>query len=624
MTNVVVLLRLANTQRFLAGVAQAKASMHGLSSTVDKTGKVMTLTGRRTWLFNQALFTMRRLAFGVTLGFFALTAAVIKWGFEFNSQMNQARVGLEGFLPNAAAINTELNEMYKLAAITPFSFSDILLATRRLIPFNDNIKETNALVEALTNSLSAVGQASAQNLTRVSVAMAHLLATGRVTGYALNQFSRDNIQLTKMLAHHYNVSEAQIVEMVHGGLIPAQAAIEAIIGFQKTAGYEGKNWAMANKTLTGSWATLKDIIARTSGQEQVGIFEALRLKIQSVNNELFPLVKENKPIGVWQLVDALNAGLTPATGAINNAFNLLYGFLQGLVVTLGIFLKIVQNILNPFGVFGENTKHVGYFMRALGIFLGFNIALMIIYRSIMYTVAIMTYFWISAETRKIIIDRISIFWTNLKIIRLAYLKRGYQGAAIAAFELALAEYAVLGPMILLILATALLVGGLVLLYFKWQAFHDVVNRFASFLYDHWYLLAFIPIFGPMIMLIVVVIKYWGKFIDLLKSAWDWMKKIGSWSPTGIIGRGIGWAFGKSKGLLGLQHGTPMVTQGGQFMVGERGPEVVHLPRGAAVQPNAALGGGGFSLVIEPSAVNIDGRMVAEVVWKHRNDRVARR
>ena len=70
-------------------------------------------------------------------------------------------------------------------------------------------------------------------------------------------------------------------------------------------------------------------------------------------------------------------------------------------------------------------------------------------------------------------------------------------------------------------------------------------------------------------------------------------------------------------FLGLANGTPAVTAGGAFMVGERGPEIVYLPKGAAVQPNSEIGGqsgggGGSPIMITVNSV-LDRRVIARSV-----------
>jgi hypothetical protein len=174
-------------------------------------------------------------------------------------------------------------------------------------------------------------------------------------------------------------------------------------------------------------------------------------------------------------------------------------------------------------------------------------------------------------------------------------------------------------------AILLTVGVLVVLYFRWKRFHDIVNATGRWLYAHQYLLTFIPIFGPFIALIVTVIKYWDKLSHSMQRAYNILIKFKNAvaGPAKFIGRGA--KFGGNLLQGKLAGGSPGLAYAGNYLVGEQGAEIVHLPRGAAVSPNAALGGmGSFSLVIEPAPVMLDGRQVGEVVFKHRLDRVARR
>jgi len=64
------------------------------------------------------------------------------------------------------------------------------------------------------------------------------------------------------------------------------------------------------------------------------------------------------------------------------------------------------------------------------------------------------------------------------------------------------------------------------------------------------------------------------------------------------------AFRVAKGVIsrppqGLATGTPQVTQGGRFVVGEQGPEMVSLPVGAAVIPNSLMDFAGFGNFAAP-------------------------
>jgi tape measure domain-containing protein len=598
--NVVVNLILAGKNRFLTGIAQAKAGLHGLATQTTATGKVMTLGTRRTWLFNQALFTMRRLTYGVTLGLIAAGAVILKWGFDFNSQMNNARVGMEGFIKTSKGITDELTAIYRLAAITPFNFPEILQATRRLIPYNSNLQEVNQTIEALTNTLSAGGFATNKYLTAASIQISHILALGRVTGQQLNALARDNIPLIIMLAHYYGVTTARATEMVHQGLVPAADAMKALIQYQHQAGYEGKNFAMATRTLSGAWATFQDIMRFAAGRSEAGLFNRVRKALIDIDLAMLPLIKGNKPITIYMIAQALDTALSPKTHAILYLFNFFYGILQGIIGSFMVFFKVLTTILRPLGTFGEKTHTGTTFMRLFGIAIGISIGLMIIWRLTLYSAALAVGVYTAA-------------------VWLADAAQTVFLISLYAIEAALFWPVVLAASILI------LVGILAVLYFKWDRFHKLVDRFGRWLYAHEYMLTFIPIFGPFIVIIVAVIKYWDRLTAGIRRAYNMVMKFKNAvsGPAKFIGRGARFAGNLLQGKLA--GGSPGLAYAGNYLVGERGAEIVHLPRGAAVSPNAALGGlGSFALVIEPAPVILDGRTVGEVVFKHRLDRVARR
>src|SRR5713101_590905 len=98
---------------------------------------------------NQALFTARRFLYLGTLALGAAGIEALRMGFNFDRGMQTARVAMTGFLPSTEAVNAELSKLYNFAAYTPFQFQDIVLATRRLIPFAGGIANANKLVGSL-------------------------------------------------------------------------------------------------------------------------------------------------------------------------------------------------------------------------------------------------------------------------------------------------------------------------------------------------------------------------------------------------------------------------------------------------------------------------------------------
>lgn len=74
---------------------------------------------------------------------------------------------------------------------------------------------------------------------------------------------------------------------------------------------------------------------------------------------------------------------------------------------------------------------------------------------------------------------------------------------------------------------------------------------------------------------------------------------------------LGGVFGTGLNIPGFANGT-RVAPGGLAMVGERGPELVNLPRGASVTPNHRIGGGSVVLNTTINAPNADAAGLAQV------------
>ncbi len=191
-----------------------------------------------------------------------------------------------------------------------------------------------------------------------------------------------------------------------------------------------------------------------------------------------------------------------------------------------------------------------------------------------------------------------------------------------------------------------IVAALVILYFKWQAFHDIVNKVFNLLMKYPVLAVFLgPIIGPIIIA-----------TRLIKTLYDWGRKLYdlfahplrikiSFPSVGGLAKSYAGYLGRVAFPVTNIPGVPRISRlwGGQsggvvqrmstVLVGEKGPEVLQLPAGASVHPLPQPAGfpgeffGGYNgpKILELRIpLNVDGRQLAEVVSQHRLDRKARR
>lgn len=188
------------------------------------------------------------------------------------------------------------------------------------------------------------------------------------------------------------------------------------------------------------------------------------------------------------------------------------------------------------------------------------------------------------------------------------------------------------PITWIVLGLVAIGVGLFILYKRVRVFREAVQGTFAWIKAHWRLLA-VLIGGPLGLQLVIVVNHFKTIKRWAEAVYRWVMKIvhavskihfphvpGSGllkKGGGLLGKGAGLAEGI---LGGLATGGP-VMQSGRYVVGEKGPEVVTLPRGAHVDPN---GGGGGELVTVPVVLTMDGKVVAEQTARVTADRRARR
>jgi hypothetical protein len=243
--------------------------------------------------------------------------------------------------------------------------------------------------------------------------------------------------------------------------------------------------------------------------------------------------------------------------------------------------------------------------------------------------------------------------TALYVI-LGVLTTAYTVLKVATFVSTLMQLAFNAALLLIPLAIIAIVAGVIILYKKWKWFHNAVNNTFDWIKSHWQLLLAI-LTGPIGLAILVIVKNFDKIKRAVSGVWSWIKSTfgkikgfisGIFSGAGDfvsgIGRGIAdWInahtpFGDQVKVGPLKFRIPALAAGGVIrasgaaLVGEQGPEIVSLPRGATVWPtpavqamgaNAPGGASGQTIVTK---VYLDRRQIAEAVGTYASDRIARR
>jgi tape measure domain-containing protein len=688
---VVILTRLAGTREFIAGTEAEVAALEELTVASEETGVAFKGTAERGFLMNQALFTMRRLTYGTTLALVASGVMALKWGWQFNSAMQTARVALAPLQSATFNVNKELDYLFNFTKYTPFQFKDITVAFRQMYgafhPLGISVHTTNETIKSMSDALAFVGRTTPGALNRVAVALQHMAFQGRLTGQTTLQLARDGLPIYAALRKELGLTADQMHQVGQLG-IPTNVVLQALNRYiETTPGYANAAYRIATGSLHGLFTTFKDDLSQIMGSIESGFFARIQGRLIDMNKWFDSIQKR--------------AGPHPTVGGIvgiifgSGGEKLLNAMMADLRQLWSIFTGLVRDVARSHAVW--DIFYVGlklllpilitlnFFVQHFGWLLWLLIPALIAYKTAMFAAAMMTKldtFWKVADATETK-DLTFAQWLMYNALRAYYFLQGMiirgmaawkiaQGLLSVAFNgyvrdvngsframttlekyvfrlrlmflalktetiaLAIALYerlvpafireaiaatiawiATLGPIAWIIAAVVALVGLIVLLYFKWRWFHNLMNLVATGIKN-----GLLWVFKELYKVMVDIWNIGKKLMDYIFHPLGTLKGIGS-SLLNMVTH----PFGSLGGIFGLQTGG-VVQRGGMVMVGEHGPELMRLPGGAQVSPLQTHGR--FNLQeswmpsqIQPSDVYIDGKKVAQIVWSYQSAYIAR-
>lgn len=236
----------------------------GVNKAAGEAGKLGSAAGQASGGLGQMGGTLSSLAggLGLSLGIAGITAGIVALGKESLSlgmKMEQTKVAFTTLTGSADAALEHLDALRAFAAKTPFEFTDLIDASRRLQAFGF---EAQAVIPMMTNigdAVAAMG-GGADQINRVTLAIGQMSAKGKVSGQEMLQLTEAGIPAWKYLADAIGVSTAEVMKMSEKGLIPADKAIQAILaGMNKDF---GGMMAEQSKTAAGAVSNLTDALVR--------------------------------------------------------------------------------------------------------------------------------------------------------------------------------------------------------------------------------------------------------------------------------------------------------------------------------------------------------------------------
>jgi hypothetical protein len=130
---------------------------------------------------------------------------------------------------------------------------------------------------------------------------------------------------------------------------------------------------------------------------------------------------------------------------------------------------------------------------------------------------------------------------------------------------------------------------------------------------------------PFVTMVFVLYKAFKMLGDVIAFAWEKLDALVDLMSSGNVGRLLSTVVDAATNIPGLQVAgliaEPAIIGGQQGIAGISAPR---LDVSNPLNISGLVGAGEPNINIQPAAVNIDGREVAEIVFDHRLDRIARR
>lgn len=658
--NALLRLQLTGQQRTIAGLKATSAAVGQLGTQVQATNMKLEEGRHRTFLMNQALFTLRRFAYAGTIALAGLTVAAYHLGFQFNITMENNTLAFTRFLGSAQAANKEIQFLFDLARLTPFEFAPLTNTVRQFLAFGFSLQQTNDTLRALADAVAGFGLGQ-DAIERATLALGQMRSTGRLLGQDVRQLMQLGLFNPEDFARRVGIAQSQVFNI--GDLnIPSQVGIDAIVAYWKER-FGGASADFA-KTFQGQISTLHDDISRLFGAITLRTFDNLRKNVLPALDDL---------VNSLALAAQKGASFTTLVGMIDRAIGARGGLLTVFIIGRNVVISF-GNVLNQVIipalkmtaiVIAPIVLLLRYTSDALAIVTGHSnafsyvLAYLLILFTYWKTAQMIAFLWNLRLALAIDIGTIAAGKNVTMIGRLTYvtilLSRWTAILALRSYRLLIR--AVIVSTVWLARETAIMLFqlrvirrsiiiwvayGAMLLYVRTMT---LLATLATWLFNIALDANPLVLIGQAVALLVIgLIALEMRFHFIARAVrwawtemqhlWEWLHKVYDASvglyrsadkKTGGILHRIGSALGEGT-ILGMQHGG-LVTAGGAFLVGEAGPEVAMLPRGSAVSPIPGEIGG---LGLPPINLNLagdaimDGKKVGEIVWKVRQDRAARK
>lgn len=236
----------------------------------------------------------------VGAGLLAVGAAAVK----MSADMAVTKRAFETLTGSAEKAQAHLNELEQFALKTPFEFSGLTEASRKLQAYGFEAEAVVPILTSLGDAAMAVGLEQ-EGIDRIALAMGQMNSQGKVTTKAMRSLAETGLPVWQMLADKIGVSVPQAMKMVTDGAISSRDGIVALL-----TGMNDKFGGMMDKVggeIPQSFANMQDAVGTTMralGDSLVETFD-LKKKMRGAADWMGDFAEMAKNSGIKQAFEQM-------------------------------------------------------------------------------------------------------------------------------------------------------------------------------------------------------------------------------------------------------------------------------------------------------------------------------
>lgn len=368
-----VILRALNGRRFNQELRSAGRSAQNMGRDFEGAARASSAMAAAANAASGSLYAVSAASRAAGFAVGALALGVVGLGIQFNSTMEQNELAFKRFVSGGEAGSQEfVRQLIFMAKETPLQLEGITTAARRLlavqIPENQILGTLREMAD-----MTAVTGASTDTLLRMAKALGDVHTKGRLMAEEVRQFSNLGVNWRQILdAGGLKLSQKNLENIGRAGITSAEFFEAWHKGAEKVFGGASAEYM---ETFAGQWEKLKDNIKITSGFLTENLFEGpLKKGVKALNDFINPFVDDflnDKNSASAEKLRAKLERIALGVGKfIGGAVMFLVGAWQLFMDTVGPAAPFFQNVLWPLikGIFMGVAAGVVVAIAILGVF----------------------------------------------------------------------------------------------------------------------------------------------------------------------------------------------------------------------------------------------------------------